>query len=63
MAKRKKTAKNLQVPVFLGDSVKQIWAYAMAHGAGGKDFSTILNVFESWNDVYVGQSTSGDNQT
>lgn len=49
-------AENLQVPAFLGNSVKQIWAYAIAHGAGHKDFSTILNVFEEWSDVQVGGS-------
>lgn len=47
-------AENLQVPAFLGNGVKQIWAYAMAHGGATKDFSTILNVFESWSDVQVG---------
>jgi hypothetical protein len=50
------------VPAFLGNSVKQIWAYAMAHGRGGKDFSTILNVFEDWSDVQVGRSASGRGQ-
>ena len=51
-------AENMQVPAFLGNSVKQIWAYAIAHGAGHKDFSAILNVFEEWSDVQVGGSPS-----
>lgn len=51
-------AENMQVPAFLGNSVKQIWAYAIARGAGHKDFSAILNVFEEWSDIQVGGSPS-----
>lgn len=51
-------AENLRVPMLLGNSVKQLWSYAMSQGAGGNDFSAIVKVFEDWSKVQVGVSTS-----
>jgi len=47
-------AENLQVPMWLGSSVKQVWSHAITQGAEKKDFSTILHLFEEWNKVQLG---------
>lgn len=47
-------AENLDVSMWLGASVKQVWAHAMTQGGGKKDFSAILHVFEEWNKVQLG---------
>lgn len=49
-------AENLQVPMWLGSSVKQVWSHAITQGAGKKDFSTILHLFEEWNKVQLGEN-------
>ncbi len=51
-------AEHLKVPMWLGNHVKHIWSFAVAQGAGKKDFSAIVEFFEDWSDVKVGASGS-----
>lgn len=51
-------AEHLQVPMWLGNSVKQMWSFAVAQGAGKKDFSAIVEFFENWSGVKVGSGKS-----
>ncbi|MGE4239715.1 NAD(P)-dependent oxidoreductase [Ramlibacter sp.] len=53
-------AENLQVSMWLGNSVKQVWSHAMTQGGGKKDFSAILHLFEAWNGVQLGKAANDD---
>jgi len=49
-------AEILGVPMWVGNAVRQLWAYAVGQGAGPRDFTTIIQYIESWAGVEVGKS-------
>lgn len=49
-------AERLGVPMWVGNTVRQLWGYAMSQGAGPKDFTTIIQYVEAWAGVQVGQA-------
>jgi len=50
-------AEILGVPMWVGNAVRQLWAYAVSQGGGNRDFTTIIKYIESWADVEVRKST------
>ena len=49
-------AENLNVPMWVGNAVRQLCAYAISQGGGPRDFSTIIQYIEAWAGVKVGTS-------
>ena len=49
-------AERLGVPMWVGNAVRQLWAYAVSQGGGPRDFTTIIQYIESWAGVEVGKS-------
>jgi 3-hydroxyisobutyrate dehydrogenase-like beta-hydroxyacid dehydrogenase len=46
-------AEEMNVPMWLGSSVKQCWGYAISQGGGDRDFTTIVEYVEKMADVSV----------
>lgn len=46
-------AETLGVPMWVGNAVRQLWAYAVSQGGGPRDFTTIIQYIESWAGVEV----------
>lgn len=46
-------AETLGVPMWVGNAVRQLWAYAVTQGGGPRDFTTIIQYIESWAGVEV----------
>jgi 3-hydroxyisobutyrate dehydrogenase-like beta-hydroxyacid dehydrogenase len=46
-------AEDLGVPMWVGNTVRQLWGYIMSQGGGPKDFTTIIQYIESWAGVEV----------
>lgn len=44
-------AEDLQMPMWLGSSVKQFWNYIMTQGGGEKDFTTIIEYIEQMAEI------------
>lgn len=49
-------AEQLGVPMWLGQTVRQMWAFAMSQGDGQQDISTIIKHMERWAQVTVGKT-------
>ncbi len=49
-------AERLGVSMWVGNAVRQLWAYAVSQGGGPRDFTTIIQYIESWAGVEVGKS-------
>ena len=49
-------AETLGVPMWVGNAVHQLWAYAVSQGGGPRDFTTIIQYIESWAGVEVRKS-------
>lgn len=47
-------AEALQVPMWIGNSVKQLWNYALAQGGPDQDFTRLITHLEKWANVVVG---------
>jgi hypothetical protein len=47
-------AEALQVPMWIGHSVKQLWNYALAQGGPDQDFTNLITHLEKWSNVVVG---------
>jgi 3-hydroxyisobutyrate dehydrogenase-like beta-hydroxyacid dehydrogenase len=47
-------AEALQVPMWIGNAVKQLWLYGLAQGGPDQDFTAIVKHLESWAGVTVG---------
>lgn len=43
----------LGVPMWVGNAVRQLWAYAMSQNGGPRDFTTIIKYIEAWAGVEV----------
>ena len=53
-------AETLGVPMWVGNAVRQIWAYAVSQGGGPRDFTTIIQYIESSAGVEVRKSGQGN---
>jgi 3-hydroxyisobutyrate dehydrogenase-like beta-hydroxyacid dehydrogenase len=42
------------VPMWIGQAVKQVWQYGLAHGSQEQDFTEIIRHMEAWSNVTVG---------
>jgi 3-hydroxyisobutyrate dehydrogenase-like beta-hydroxyacid dehydrogenase len=47
-------AKRLNVPMWLGSNVVQMWFHAMTQGRGNDDFTSLVKMIEQWAGVTVG---------
>jgi 3-hydroxyisobutyrate dehydrogenase-like beta-hydroxyacid dehydrogenase len=52
-------ARELNVPMWVGSNVVQLWFHAMTQGRGGDDYTTLIKMIEDWADVTVGGNESG----
>ena len=52
-------AEELQVPMWVGNAVKQLWLYAQGQGGPDQDFTELVKHVEAWAGVTVGGG-SGD---
>ncbi|HET9715765.1 MAG TPA: NAD(P)-dependent oxidoreductase [Pseudolabrys sp.] len=52
-------ARELNVPMWIGSNVVQLWFHAMTQGRGGDDYTTLIKMIEDWADVIVGGNESG----
>jgi 3-hydroxyisobutyrate dehydrogenase-like beta-hydroxyacid dehydrogenase len=57
-------ARRLEVPMWIGNSIVQLWFHAMCEGRGDDDYTTIIKVVEEWaGGVVVGDAeTTGPNE-
>lgn len=52
-------ARALNVPMWVGSNVVQLWFHAMTEGRGDDDYTTLLKMIENWAGVTVGGNKSG----
>ena len=52
-------ARELNVPMWVGSNVVQLWFHAMTEGRGDDDYTTLLKMIENWAGVTVGGNESG----
>ena len=53
-------AKNLQVPMWVGSAVAQLWFQGMVEGRADDDYTTIIKIIEGWTGVTVDGRDSAD---
>jgi 3-hydroxyisobutyrate dehydrogenase-like beta-hydroxyacid dehydrogenase len=51
-------ARELNVPMWVGSNVMQLWFHAMTQGRGNDDYTTLVNMIEDWAGVIVGGNES-----
>jgi 3-hydroxyisobutyrate dehydrogenase-like beta-hydroxyacid dehydrogenase len=49
-------AEALKVPMWVGNAVRQLCAFAISQAGGPRDFSTIIQYIETWANVKVGKA-------
>jgi hypothetical protein len=49
-------ARELNVPMWVGANVVQLWFQAMTQGRGNDDYTTLIKMIEEWTGVIVGGS-------
>ena len=52
-------ARGLNVPMWLGNNVVQMWFHAMTEGRGNDDYTSLIQMIETWAGVVVGGNESG----
>ncbi len=52
-------ARTLDVPMWVGSNVVQLWFHAMTQGRGNDDYTTLIKMIEDWAGVTVGGNESG----
>ena len=52
-------ARELNVPMWVGSNVVQLWFHAMTQGRGNDDYTTLIKMIEDWAGVTVGGNESG----
>jgi 3-hydroxyisobutyrate dehydrogenase-like beta-hydroxyacid dehydrogenase len=52
-------ARELNVPMWLGSNVVQMWFHAMTEGRGDDDFTSLITMIEKWAGAVVGGNESG----
>jgi 3-hydroxyisobutyrate dehydrogenase-like beta-hydroxyacid dehydrogenase len=53
-------ARELNVPMWVGANVVQLWFQAMTQGRGNDDYTTLIKMIEEWTGVTVGTSESSE---
>ncbi|PYZ93347.1 oxidoreductase [Salipaludibacillus keqinensis] len=48
-------AEKMEVPMFLGQHITHFWRYSITQGNGEEDYTRIINHFEKWADIEVGE--------
>ena len=51
-------ARELNVPMWVGSNVVQLWFHAMTQGRGNDDYTTLVKMIEDWAGVVVGGNES-----
>ena len=49
-------AEQLEVPMWIGNAVKQLWLYGLSQGGPDQDFTELIKHLEKWADVSVGET-------
>jgi 3-hydroxyisobutyrate dehydrogenase-like beta-hydroxyacid dehydrogenase len=52
-------ARELNVPMWVGSNVVQLWFHAMTQGRGKDDYTTLIKMIEDWASVIVGGNEAG----
>lgn len=52
-------ARDLNVPMWVGSNVVQLWFHAMTQGRGNDDYTALIKMIEDWAGVTVGGNESG----
>ncbi|WP_298111778.1 NAD(P)-dependent oxidoreductase [Bradyrhizobium sp.] len=52
-------ARDLNVPMWVGSNVVQLWFHAMTQGRGNDDYTSLIKMIEDWAGVVVGGNESG----
>jgi 3-hydroxyisobutyrate dehydrogenase-like beta-hydroxyacid dehydrogenase len=52
-------ARELDVPMWVGSNVVQLWFHAMTQGRGNDDYTSLIKMIEEWAGVVVGGNESG----
>ena len=52
-------ARELNVPMWVGANVVQLWFHAMTQGRGSDDYTALIKMIEDWAGVVVGGNESG----
>ena len=52
-------ARELNVPMWVGSNVVQLWFHAMTQGRGNDDYTALIKMIEEWAGVVVGGNESG----
>ena len=52
-------ARDLNVPMWVGSNVVQLWFHAMTQGRGNDDYTSLIKMIEDWAGVVVGGNDSG----
>jgi 3-hydroxyisobutyrate dehydrogenase-like beta-hydroxyacid dehydrogenase len=52
-------ARELNVPMWVGSNVVQLWFHAMTQGRGEEDYTALIKMIEDWAGVIVGGNESG----
>ena len=52
-------ARELNVPMWIGSNVVQLWFHAVTEGRGNEDFTALIKMIENWAGVVVGGNESG----
>ncbi len=52
-------ARELNVPMWVGSNVVQLWFHAMTQGRGNDDYTALIKMIEDWAGVVVGGNESG----
>jgi 3-hydroxyisobutyrate dehydrogenase-like beta-hydroxyacid dehydrogenase len=51
-------ARELNVPMWVGSNVVQLWFHAMTQGRGSDDYTTLVKMIEAWAGVIIGGNES-----
>ena len=54
-------ARRLDVPMWIGSNVAQMWFHAMSEGRGDDDYTTLIEMIERWAGVTVGGAGPAEN--
>jgi 3-hydroxyisobutyrate dehydrogenase-like beta-hydroxyacid dehydrogenase len=52
-------ARELDVPMWVGSNVVQLWFHAMTQGRGNDDYTSLIKMIEDWAGVVVGGNDTG----
>ncbi len=52
-------ARELNVPMWVGSNVVQLWFHAMTQGRGNDDYTALIKMIEEWAGVVVGGNETG----